>query len=271
MAIAIATDTIRSTETRIFNGDGCSLEWLADKLYATVHPGEEQLKSVFIRGTVGHAMIENFLKGGSSDESLEMLWEFADDPVFDHDWIETSKCTKDGIVAEIESLWYQFLVQYQEHYAEWDARYVEYPLEFETPNGVRVRTEPDVIFVNDEGRPVLVDWKLGTSKSGKAMQLYTYWYGLKQLGIVGPDDYFRAHFHYVTYSNPIGQVHKYPGDSIVIEYIETAEQRRRSGPYLPNPSYVSCRYCAWQDVCPLYSAAPEEDWQYFKEVEVRFG
>ena len=255
-------------------GDGCALEtffeWVdaADLTPEDEHPP----KSFHLRGTIGHAMIECWLMGGSTDEAMQIMWDFAEDEdLWARDWIETTKCNKNDIVYELMNIFTKFIKQYSEHYYDLILEETELMLDFTTPQGTHVRTELDALFSrNEDGRPVLVDWKLGTSKSGKPMQLYVYWYGLKRMGMVDEDDYMRAWFHYPQYSSPIVQVTNYPGDEFVEAYIDNAEANRRSGIYLPNPSWVTCNYCHYKEFCPLYATDPAAEWDWIKEVEVKF-
>ena len=272
MAYAIADEAIRSTETRTFNGGGCPTEWLLEKVDEAQNI--EVLKSFFIYGELGHDAIDMVLSGASLDEALEFLWASEEATGYwEKDWIETKNRNKENLLGGLNAMMYRWAEQYAEYYdGTFYTDEVELMLDFETPNGTHVRTRIDALFRTHDGdRPVLVDWKLGTSKSGKAMQLYVYWYGLKKMGIVTEDDYFRAWFHYVEYADPIGLVHEYPGDEIVEAYIDEADRRRKAGPYLPNPEWVSCNYCAYKDdMCPLYASEPQETWKYITEVEVYF-
>lgn len=272
MGLAVATPSIRSTETRTFNGDGCPLEWLFESIdRANPDDTQEKVKSFYLRGHVGHEMIEHWLNGGSTDECMQIMWDFAEDEeLWAQDWVETTKCSKENIIYELMTIFTNFVKQYEEHYVGLELESTEFMLDFYTPQGTHVRTELDALFRNEEGRPVLVDWKLGTSRSGKPMQLFVYWYGLKQMGIVDDDDYMRAWFHYPQYSAPLVHITRYPGDAFVEEYIDTAEANRRSGVYLPNPQWVSCNYCSYQEWCPLYSSDPQSDWEWIRNVEVRF-
>lgn len=269
--LAKATSTIRSTETRQFNGNGCPIEWLWDRVDDEMDV-TRQPKSWFERGNVGHAIIEALLEGAEWDDAMLILTEFLESDVMDEDWIETSKCTKANFEYEIIGLIDKFVSQYERLYEDYEVVGTEYELVFDTPNGTVVSTTLDALFKDPDGWPVVVDWKLGTSKSGKDMQLYVYWYGLRRLGLVPDDAWFRGWFHYVTYEDPIGYTHNvaYPGDDFVAAYIDEADKRRKEGPYLPAPDWFSCRYCHHQEVCPLYAEDAEEVWEMIQQIEVRF-
>lgn len=273
MLIGEATGTIRSTETRTFNGAGCPLEWLWDTV-DTAMGVERQPKSWYVRGTLAHEFIENVLNGIPESAAWAQLHEWLDhDPLMSVDWMETTKCTKAGLYTELTGVLERWLKQYSELYRELEPVGVEYQLDFETPNGTVVSTTLDALFKDENGHPVVVDWKFGTSKSGQDMQLYVYWYGLRRLGIVPDDAFFRGWFHYVTYEKPLTYTaaSEYPGDEFVETYIDTAEERRRSGPYLPNPTWFSCRYCYHQEVCPLFAEDAKETWETIRDIKVEFN
>ena len=267
--LGLMTPTIRSTETRTFNGDGCPVEWLLETrdFYEGI---EREPKSFFVRGTYGHqyiadrlAMIERDTAMQTMLEDLRLFISINPDP-----WIETTKCTKEGLEDELVGIAYAWEAQQEEYYREYTVDVVEYPLTFSTPNGSLVMTTIDALFRNEDGRPIIVDWKLGTSKSGKPMQLYVYWYGLKKAGLVSEADFFRGWFHYVNYADPIQLVGDYPGDDMVEAYIDLAFQRRANDVKLPNPEWFSCRYCYYKEECPMYADDPHDAWEYVKSIQV---
>ncbi|KKL63227.1 hypothetical protein LCGC14_2177230 [marine sediment metagenome] len=266
MVEALALETIRSTETRQFNGVGCPLEWLYDRVDEAEFIAP-QPRSYYERGHLGHAMIGAYLLSGDIALVDDILEGYV--PA-EGEWKETSKCTKEGLLDEVKAIFDRWVDQYEEFYTEYISVDTEVLLEVETPNGTLVSTEADAIFINEDGRPTIVDWKLGTSKSGHAIQLYVYWYCMRRLGIAKPSDYFRGWFHYVNYAKPIKMVGEYPGDEFVEAYIDNAERNRREGPYLPNPTYFDCRYCDHSANCPLFGDDPVEAWNYIKEVEITF-
>jgi hypothetical protein len=182
-------------------------------------------------------------------------------------WLETTKCTKDGLKEELEAVYVNWQDQFcdLEEYEDYDQVNTEVLLECTTPGGVDVSTEADAIFWWGDS-PAIVDWKLGTSKSGKAMQLYVYWYAARKSGYIPNDATFRAWFHYATYSKPIVHITDYPGDTFIEAYIEQAEKMRREGPYLPNPEWFNCSQCQAKDKCPLWGG----DWEETNEIEVIF-
>ena len=258
MTEALVLETIRSTDTRIFNGDGCGIEWVWDRVNER-YGIESTPRSYFERGTLGHAMIQAHLTGWSSAKVL------ADYVHPDGDWLETTKCTKEGLIDETREVFDRWMGQYDslEEYEGWDDVSCEVVLEATTPNGTHISTEADAIFTNEQGEIALADWKLGTSKSGKAMQLYVYWYTMKQSGWCG-DKPFRAWFHYPTYNKPIVHIKDYPGDKFIEAYIDHAQEQRTKGPYLPNPDWFPCSQCEWKDKCPLWGG----DWNETREIEV---
>ena len=176
------------------------------------------------------------------------------------DWLETTKCTKEGLLDETAEVFEAWREQYErlEEYEGVDYVDCEVKLVTTTPNGTSVSTEADAIFYYGEGGVALVDWKLGTSKSGKAMQLYVYWYVMRKTHRVDLDQPMRAWFHYPTYKKPIVHIKDYPGDAYVEAYIDEAEKRRVNGPYLPNPEWFNCSQCQVKDKCPLWGGDYEE-------------
>lgn len=270
---AKATATIRSTETRLFNGAGCPTEWLWDRVDEATET-TRQPKAWFVRGTKAHEYIEDVLNGIPEAAAWDSLHEwFESSPLMEEDWMETTKCTKAGLYTELTSVLEKWGQQYEELYQDLTPVAIEYELNFTTPNGTVVSTTLDALFRDEQGHPVVVDWKFGTSKSGLDMQLYVYWYGLRKLGLIPEDAYFRGWFHYITYEKPLGYTAstEYPGDHFVETYIDTAEERRRSGPYLPNPTWFSCRYCYHKEVCPLFVEDAVETWEMINEIKVEFN
>ena len=250
---ALVLETIRSTDTRIFNGDGCGIEWIWDRVNER-YGIEPTPRSYYERGTLGHAMIQAYLEG---DEAEDVMYAY-DMP--DGEWLETTKCTKDGLIDETWDTYSRWVSQFKslEEYEGWGNVECEVMLEAMTPNGTMISTEADAIFTNEAGDVALADWKLGTSKSGKAMQLYVYWYCMKGNGYVSDDDPFRAWFHYPTYNKPIVHITGYPGDAFIEAYIDYAQEQRTKGPYLPNPDWFPCSQCEWKDKCPLWGGDYEE-------------
>lgn len=264
---------IRSTETRTFNGAGCPTEWFWDRVDEAQGVSRKP-KAFFKRGEAAHKFIEDVLNGVPIEAAFDDIAEWPNvDPDFEESWIETQKCTKAGIVDEVETISERWRDQYEEYYSEYDLVAAEFELDFHTPKGTWVKTTLDALFKDENGNPVVVDWKFGTSKSGKDMQLYVYWYGLRKMGIIEDDRWFRGWFHYITYNDPIGYTKstKYPGDLFVEQYIDEAQFRRLGGPYLPNPEWFSCRYCAHQEVCPLYAEDPEEVWGFINTTPVEWA
>lgn len=267
-----ALKAIRSTETRTFNGGGCPLQTLYE--WEAASDGVPlPVISYYVRGNVGHEAIEVSLLTGDPDAGYQVIEDFVNkSPLMEEEWIETSKCTKEGIYNELVQIHDRWIDQMFEHYEVQGltVAYVEALLECETPNGTPLSTTTDAIFL-DYGKPVVVDWKLGTSKSGQDMQLYVYWYIMKKMGLAGEHDEFNGWFHYVNYQNPIAFDHlKYPGDKFVEAYVDEAYSRKINGPYLPNPSWFSCTYCRFRDNCPLYDTDPVGAWDYITNIEVNF-
>lgn len=251
---------IRSTETRLFNGDGCAIPWAWERV-SEMRGIPEIPRSYYERGTLGHAMIEAHLNG---DDAWVLYHAYV---LPTGGWLETTKCTKDGLKEELEAVYVNWQDQFcdLEEYEDYDQVNTEVLLECTTPGGVDVSTEADAIFWWGDS-PAIVDWKLGTSKSGKAMQLYVYWYAARKSGYIPNDATFRAWFHYATYSKPIVHITDYPGDTFIEAYIEQAEKMRREGPYLPNPEWFNCSQCQAKDKCPLWGG----DWEETNEIEVIF-
>jgi hypothetical protein len=251
----------RSTESRTFNGDGCPTEWLWQRV-DEMNGVARTPRSYFERGTLGHAMIEARLNGSDP-------WQvFADYQPPAGEWLETSKCTKEGLLDEVAAVYEAWETQFNtlEEYQGYDQVNTEVRLECVTPNGTEVSTEADAIFWWGDS-PALADWKLGTSRSGKAMQLYMYWYVARKSGYVPDDAPFRAWFHYPTYSRTsIVHIVDYPGDEFVEAYIDNAEAGRKGGPYLPNPDWFNCSQCEYKERCPLWGG----DYAETQEVEVIF-
>jgi len=259
----LANEKIRSTETRLFNGDGCTLAWVWERVDERY--GVPQVpRSYFERGTLGHAMIEEYLNT-NDDECVADVYQSYVPP--EGDWLETTKCTKAGILDEVDDVYCAWLEQFQtlEEYKDYASVDTEVVLQCTTDLGTHVSTEADAIFWYEDS-PAIVDWKLGTSKSGKAMQLYVYWYVARKSGWIPEDAPFRAWFHYPTYSKPIVHITDYPGDTFIEAYIDAAEDRRREGPYLPNPDWFNCSQCQVKDKCPLWGG----NWQETNEIEVIF-
>ena len=258
---AIALNAIRSTDTRTFNGGGCTLAWAwerVDDRYGVPRTP----RSYFERGTLGHSMIETWLNGG---DPISVFDAYVPP---EGDWLETMKCTKANLMEEVAIVYDKWENQYQtlEEYENITEVATEVKLETTTPNGTVVSTEADAIFTYDNGSIALVDWKLGTSKSGLAMQLYVYWYVMRMTGVVDKRDPFRAWFHYATYSKPIVHITDYPGDTFVEAYIDNADKNRREGPYLPNPEWFRCSQCEYKPKCPLWGG----DWAETRDIEVSF-
>ena len=261
---AQAPHAIRSTDTRIFNGDGCPIEWLHDKVIGF----EPTPRSYFERGTLGHAMIEAELMGFDP-------WELFDNfELLPGEWLETSKCTKAGLKDETAAIFERWVDQYVDDplnlYHDngnepWEVSN-EVTLECKTPNGTPISTVADAIVWDEDNGPAVVDWKLGTSKSGKAMQLYLYWYCMRKTGLVEDGDIFRGWFHYPTYAKPIVEIGEYPGDLFVEAYVDEAQAGRLFGPYLPNPDWFRCSQCEHKDVCPLWGG----DYQDTLDVNITF-
>ena len=205
-------------------------------------------------------MIEAYLKNANVDK------------VFDNyqppegDWLETTKCTKEGLLDEVDTVYRAWVEQYEGLEEYENVAYVdtEVLLECTTPAGTRISTEADAIIHYNDNGIALADWKLGTSKSGLAMQLYLYWYVMRRNGLVDNDDPFRAWFHYPTYSKPIVHITGYPGDEFIEAYVDHAQQQRLKGPYLPNPEWFRCSQCEWKDKCPLWGG----DYNETREIEV---
>ena len=260
MTEALANIAIRSTETRTFNGDGCPTEWVWDRVNERygITPTP---RSYFERGTLGHNMIEVDLIGGDPyiafDEYVKPEGE----------WLETTKCTKEDLLYEVDATFTKWQGQLAtlEEYEDYLSVDTEVTLECTTPNGTTVSTQADAIFWFANG-PALVDWKLGTSKSGSAMQLFVYWYVMRKSGFITDDAPFRAWFHYATYNQPIVHIVGYPGDEFVETYIDEADRARREGPYLPNPDWFRCSQCEWKDKCPLWGG----DYKETQEIGVVF-
>ncbi len=264
MTEGLGNDAIRSTETRLFNGDGCPTEW-AHQRVNEMQGIPEVPRSYFERGTLGHAMIEAHLNGDDAADWAQDILAAYEPPA--GDWLETTKCTKDGILTEVQEVYGKWHDQFGqlEEYEDYTKVDCEVVLECTTTKGTPVSTEADAIFWWGDS-PAVVDWKLGTSKSGKAMQLYVYWYVMRKSGYISNDATFRAWFHYPTYSKPIVHIKDYPGDAFIEDYIDTADERRRQGPYLPNPDWFSCSQCQEKESCPLWGG----DWSETREIEVVF-
>jgi len=273
MGIAIAPEQIRSTSTRLFNGDGCPLEWLRTR-QAEASGTQLKPKYFFEFGTAGHGMIETYINTGSEDAAWEWFVSWKETINWDREWFET----KNGRVADfnenLETVFAKWKEQYETHYlADTKSKpRTEVYLSYTLPSGAIASGTIDAVFVNSDEHPYVVDWKLGSSKSGKDMQLYVYWYLLRKNGVVPESAFFRGHFHYVNYSNPIGYTAtgRYPGDKFIEDYINHAEKNRRSGTYMPNPSWFSCAYCEYKDSCPLYTNNPSQEWEEIKEIKVIF-
>ena len=260
MTEALVLETIRSTDTRIFNGDGCGIEWIWDRVNER-YGIESTPRSYFERGTLGHAMIEAHLNGDV--DPMEILKSYIPP---EGDWLETTKCTKEGILDEVYTLYDKWTTQYRtlEEYQDIYTIDTEVTLKCVTPNGTPISTEADAIFTYNGGSVALADWKLGTSKSGKAMQLYTYWYCMRRTEYVDDRHPFRAWFHYPSYAKPIVHIKDYPGDTFIEAYIDNAQIQRTEGPYLPNPDWFRCSQCEWKDKCPLWGG----DWEETRKIEV---
>lgn len=260
MTDALALRAIRSTETRLFNGDGCTLAWAWERV-DEMNMVPQVPRSYFERGTLGHAMIEAKLNGADPGE-IYLAYEPPEG-----DWLETTKCTKEGLDGEVKDVYTTWEEQFNrlEEYEDYDQVNTEVTLKCITELGTLVSTEADAIFWYGDS-PAIVDWKLGTSKSGKAMQLYVYWYVARKSGYIPDDAPFRAWFHYPTYSKPIVHIKDYPGDVFVEAYIDNAERNRTESPFLPNPDWFNCSQCQYKDKCPLWGG----DYAETAEIEVTF-
>lgn len=193
------------------------------------------------------------------------------------EWLETTKCTKAGLKDEVAGIFERWVDQYDTdplklywHDGGWAHEVsCEVTLECTTPNGTPISTVADAIVWDKDNGPAVVDWKLGTSKSGKAMQLYLYWYCMRKLDMVDTSpsgDKFRGWFHYPTYAKPIVEIGEYPGDTYMEAYVDEAQARRLQGPYLPNPDWFRCSQCEHKDVCPLWGG----DYQDTLDVNITF-
>ena len=257
MTEALVLQTIRSTDTRIFNGDGCGIEWIWDRVNERYGIANTP-RSYYERGTLGHAMIQAYIESNGDFDAVEDVIGNYIKPK--GEWLETQKCTKEGLLDETQAVFDRWEDQYcilEEYEDIYDVQ-CEVVLECETPNGTPIRTEADAIITYNSGSVALADWKLGTSKSGKAMQLYTYWYGMRRQEYVDNRHPFRAWFHYPTYNKPIVHIKDYPGDKFIETYIDNAQKQRLEGPYLPNPDWFPCSQCEWKDKCPLWGGDYEE-------------
>jgi len=274
MALAIASEQTRSTDTRTFNGDGCPTEWLLEK-EAEAKGIPEVPKYFYVFGNVVHGMIDTDIKTGHCIDSVEFWvesWFDVNKHIMNADWVETKNGRKADFVQKIWETYEKWSSQYDEIYDGWKDDGTEVELSATTQYGDKITSTVDAVMVDDEGRAHVIDWKVGTSKSGKDMQLYVYWYLMRKNFIVMPDEWFRGHFHYVNYSNPIGYTAtgKYPGDEFIEEYIRTSEINRKQGAYLPNPSWFSCNYCGHKDECPLFADNPAQAWEDIKNIQVMF-
>ena len=262
---AVAPKAIRSTETRQFNGGGCPTEWLLDKAY----PEYVVPKVFYFTGTGGHLLIEYDLMG----IPLDLAWdEIMAAPEWQHkEWIETKNNTRESAIETIGKVYQAWRSKYDALVAPDVAEYkTEVLLEAETPNGTKISTTADFVYANKKDKVGVMDWKLGTSKSGQDMQLHVYWYCMRQMGLVSKRQKMIADFFYVNYENPIEPVRAeaYIGDEAVEAYVDNAEQQRRNGPYLPNPTWFSCNYCSHKDRCPIYQGA--DAWEAIAKIEVTF-
>ena len=270
MAVAIADKATRSSDVRLFLGEGCSLDWLLNKVQGAPI---ETPKYFYEFGNIVHEMIEATLNGVAGQGVYEIREDyFAESQAYILDWIETKNGRKADLWENIATVYQKWVQHYAEHSEDWEIVQIEQTLEVATPDRTAITSTPDAVFVDPEGYYHVVDWKVGTSKSGKDLQLYIYWYLLRKAGIVPDDAYFRGHFHYVTYANPIGftATSRYPGDDFIEAYINASERIRTQGPYLPNPSWFSCAYCAHKEDCPIFSDEPELAWEYIQNINVIF-
>ena len=263
---ALATETIRSTETRLFHGGGCPTEWLYDRVDDMAYVAQPP-KAFHMVGSAVHAMIEEFLQGNDPFEVWDAwLYAHSED---EREWLDTTKVTKETFPSLVEDTFDTWLKQYRKFYDGLEPFLTEYRLEFETPNGTPVVTTIDAVFRDEASNVYIVDWKTGTSKSGQDMQLHVYEYGMKRMGYPYIED---AWFHYTHLKDPIDYTKSgYPGDEFMARYIDEADRRRKEGPYLPNPSWFSCAYCQHKEACPLYADDAEAAAKAIEEVEVYFA
>lgn len=249
-----ATDTIRSTETRIT----CWMEWLLEKLYEGWGG-----KGYFITGTGLHTAYDLLIKGVDYDLAEEMMVSWIANEIDEADELQWTKSRPESKWEEdsrrILRNWYDdvhpegdmMMAEFMD--LSWPPR-SEVWLDAKTAD-FRLKTQADAIY---DGRRI-VDWKTGANKSADDRQLHVYWWAAKQLGLVDGSLDFDAGFYFAHHREYVPATMDYPGDDYIYEYIAEAERRRTAGTYFYEPSW-KCKFCAVSSVCPAWSDNDSLPW-----------
>lgn len=261
--------SIRSTETRLFNGDGCPLEYLLTQRDLSLEI-ERPDKFWFVSGTLLHKFVEDAILTNPRAARQAMLESI--ELINEAELIHAARGSTEELgLASFCATWAdRWIEQYDLIYGDLEPTAIELKLDVPVNDEVTLVTTVDAVFVDEDDWPIVVDWKFGSSKSGKPMQLFVYWYGLRKAGIVPDDAWFRGWFHYVQQSSPTQEVGNYPGDDFVETYIIAADWRKKQGLFLPNPSWFACRYCDYQEECPLYAEEPAIAWQNIMSLDIDY-
>ncbi len=260
--VPLATPTIRSTETRI----ECWMQWFLEKAYEE----EDQTDATYFAiGTATHKAAEMLVRGKTYTQAVRAMTDYIDEweeRTKDQYVIETKNRPREGMVESAQNLlknWWDMVhpdglfMAAELTDLTWPPQ-AEILIEFTTPGGTAVRTECDTLYYRDD-QPVVIDWKSGSSKSGDDRQLWLYWYGLVQMGII-PEDYeFEAYFGYLEHKEIVRTTLVYPGHEAMGYFIDEMESRRRSKTYMPVPSW-KCKYCPVYRACPVFESNDALPW-----------
>jgi len=121
-----------------------------------------------------------------------------------------------------------------------------------------IKTQSDALFHTlDTQDPYFVDWKTGSSKSGRPMQLQFYYYTWKKMMndpyAVTSTPASVGHFQYTTLGKA-ADAGGYWGDDVIERWIERTIAYKKHGKdngYLPATDWW-CNYCASKKRCPVF-------------------
>lgn len=252
--VKIPTHLSPSQRSRL---QSCPARYLLERAY----PGPTQGWAVV--GSPVHTAIEQATRDGLTyTETLEVA--LVEAQMLAGDGVNWSKKIPDAdkayeIVGECIATWWrqvhpsseERLPEYQE--LHWPPQ-VE--LSIYTDTRPRVKMYLDALFRRkSDGAPVIVDYKTGTGSSEIA-QLYEYWWGLRQAGLVTDYDEPRGWFHNLRVSGgKLIPFDWYPGDQLLEIWHNEAEAVKRNGRWEPRPN-IYCPYCPVRNMCPTVIGRP---------------
>jgi len=167
-----------------------------------------------------------------------------------------SRTTKDNLVATavgcVETWWDQVHPTGKNRLPEYEA--LGWPPQtesrFNLPGGPPVVVILDALYSTAFG-PVVVDWKTGARSRSQMLQLYIYWWALRQSGIAKPEHRPRGWFHHLR-SGKLQPFDWYPGDAVIQAQLWAADRTKRAGHYDPQPNDF-CPVCQSQPHCPIFT------------------